>query len=169
MTSEILTVDQMYEADKFAANNGVPTLTLMENAGGAVADAIEPRWGRQTVAVLCGPGNNGGDGFAVARLLRERGWDVRLALLGKLGDLKRDAAEVGRRWSGSIEGLSPDVLEDASLVVDALFGAGLSRPLSGAVAQIAALLNASPFPVVAVDVPSGVAGDSGKALDDIYI
>ncbi len=81
--NEILTVAQCYEADRYAEANGTPTLALMENAGRAVADAICERWSPRTVAVLCGRGNNGGDGFVAARHLRERGWDVRLALLGR--------------------------------------------------------------------------------------
>ncbi|HEY5339200.1 MAG TPA: NAD(P)H-hydrate dehydratase [Rhizomicrobium sp.] len=165
MTSEILTVAQSYDTDAFAAAHGIATLTLMENAGRAVADAIEARWAPQTVAVLCGPGNNGGDGFVVARLLRERGWDVRLALLGRRDELKGDAAVMARRWSGSDEPLSSVVFDDVTLIVDALFGAGLSRPLSGAAADLAAVLNKSPIPVVAVDVPSGLAGDSGNVIE----
>ncbi|HEY8949471.1 MAG TPA: NAD(P)H-hydrate dehydratase [Rhizomicrobium sp.] len=169
MVSEILTVAQSYEADRYAAAHGIPTLTLMENAGRAVADAIEARWAPLTVAVLCGPGNNGGDGFVVARILRERGWDVRLALLGRREDLKGDAAAMAKRWSGSDEPLSSAIFDDVTLIVDALFGAGLSRPLDGAVAELAALLNKSPIPVVAIDVPSGIAGDTGKPLDGKFI
>lgn len=169
MASEILTVAQCYEADQFAAKHGIATLTLMENAGRAVADAIEARWAPLTVAVLCGPGNNGGDGFVVARLLRERGWDVRLALIGRRDELKGDAAAMAKRWSGSDEPLSSAIFDDVTLIVDALFGAGLSRPLDGAVADLAALLNKSPIPVVAIDVPSGLAGDTGRPLDGKYI
>ena len=169
MASEILTVAQCYEADKYAAAHGVPTLTLMENAGRAVAEAIEARWAPLTVAVLCGPGNNGGDGFVVARILRERGWDVRLALIGRRDELKGDAAAMAKRWSGSDEPLSSAIFDDVTLIVDALFGAGLSRPLDGAVADLAALLNKSPIPVVAIDVPSGIAGDTGQPLDGKYI
>lgn len=169
MASQVLTVAQSYEADRYAAAHGVPTLSLMENAGRAVADAIEARWAPLTVAVLCGPGNNGGDGFVVARILRERGWDVRLALLGRREDLKGDAAAMAKRWSGSDEPLSSAIFDDVTLIVDALFGAGLSRPLEGAVAELAALLNKSPIPVVAIDVPSGIAGDTGKPLDGKFI
>jgi NAD(P)H-hydrate epimerase len=169
MPNEILTVAQCYEADKFAAAHGVPTLTLMENAGRAVADAIEARWAPLTVAVLCGPGNNGGDGFVVARLLRERGWDVRLAMLGRRDALKGDAAAMAGRWSGDDEPPSSTMFDDVTLIVDALFGAGLSRPLDGAAAELAATLNKSPIPVVAVDVPSGIQGDTGKALGDVCI
>jgi NAD(P)H-hydrate epimerase len=169
MTNEILTVAQCYNADAYAAAHGVPTLTLMENAGRAVADAIEARWAPLTVAVLCGPGNNGGDGFVVARLLRQRGWDVRLALLGRRDALKGDAAAMAARWSGSDEPLSSAMFDDVTLIVDALFGAGLSRPLEGAAAELAATLNKSPIPVVAIDVPSGIAGDSGAALGGVCI
>jgi len=164
MTNEILTVAQCYEADRYAAAHGVDTLTLMENAGRAVADAIEARWAPLTVAVLCGPGNNGGDGFVVARVLRERGWDVRLALLGRREDLKGDAAAMAKRWSGGDEPLSSAIFDDVTLIVDALFGAGLSRPLEGAVASLVGLLNKSPIPVVSVDVPSGLQGDLGRPI-----
>jgi NAD(P)H-hydrate epimerase len=169
MSGEILTVAQCYEADAYAAAHGVPTLTLMEKAGRAVADAIEARWAPLTVAVLCGPGNNGGDGFVVARLLRERGWDVRLALLGRRDALKGDADAMAARWSGSDEPLSSTMFDDVTLIVDALFGAGLSRPLEGDVAVLAKTLNKSPIPVVAVDVPSGIAGDTGAALGGVCI
>jgi NAD(P)H-hydrate epimerase len=169
MTTEILTVAEMYAADKFAAEYGTPTLTLMENAGFGVAEIIRARWSPRTVAVLCGPGNNGGDGFVVARHLKEHGWDVRLALLGRRDALKGDAAAMADRWPGPDEALSPAVLEDAALVVDALFGAGLSRPLDGVARETAEAVNRSGLPVVAIDVPSGLSGDSGKVLGDCCI
>ena len=162
---ELLSVADMARAD---AGAGVPTLTLMENAGRAVADAITERFPQCPVMVLCGPGNNGGDGFVVARLLKERGWNVRLMLTGKRNDLKGDARIMADRW-GICEQFDPDALPGSEFVVDALFGAGLSRPLDGAMAKLVRELNASNLPVVSVDVPSGIAGDSGKAMGDIAI
>jgi NAD(P)H-hydrate epimerase len=165
MSAEILTVAEMYEADRYAAGHGTPSLTLMENAGCAAADAIERHWTPCPTAVLCGPGNNGGDGFVVARLLKERGWDVRLALLGSQNALKGDAADMARRWDGPVLALATGVLEGADLVVDALFGAGLARPLDGAAKEIADALNGSDIAVAAIDVPSGLHGDLGRPLD----
>src|SRR5262245_30058723 len=151
---ELLTVADMAKAD---ASAGTPTLTLMEHAGRAVAHAIVDRFTQRPVMVLCGPGNNGGDGFVVARLLKSRGWNVRVMLTGDRADLKGDARVMAERW-GICEPFDPDALPGAELVIDALFGAGLSRPLDGAVKQIVLNLNASDIPVVSVDVPSGVAG-----------
>ena len=165
MSAEILTVAEMYEADRAAAGRGTPSLTLMENAGLAVADAIIDRWTPRPVVVLCGPGNNGGDGFVAARHLAEHGWPVRLALLGEQASLKGDAARMAKRWHGAVEALSAGVLHGAELTIDALFGAGLARPLEGAAKEIVARLNVSPMPVVAVDVPSGLQGDLARPLD----
>src|SRR3974390_729823 len=165
MNSEILTVSEMYAADRFAAHRCVPSPTLMENAGRAVADAIIERWGPCDVAVLCGPGNNGGDGFVVARLLKTRGWAVRLSLLGEPNALRGDAAAMAQKWDGPIGHLSPASIEGAGLVVVALFGAGLSRALEGAARSIVEQLNAGDIPVVAIDVPSGLHGDLGRAPD----
>src|SRR5690242_1567677 len=146
MTTEILTVEQSYAADKYAEAHGTPTLDLMENAGFAVGEIIREQWSPRTVAILCGPGNNGGDGFVVARHLKEHGWDVRLALLGRRDELKGDAAKMAERWKGGDEPLSPSVLEDAALVVDAMFGAGLSRPLEGAARETAEAVNRTNLP-----------------------
>jgi NAD(P)H-hydrate epimerase len=165
MANELLAVSQSYEADRLAVAAGMPSLTLMENAGRAAADAICERWQPCTVAVLCGRGNNGGDGFVVARHLRARGWDVRLALLGRRDSLEGDAAEMARRWDGPDEPVSATILDDAALVVDALFGAGLSRRLEGAAKEVVAALNKLPVPVVAVDVPSGLHGDLGRPVE----
>ena len=169
MANEILTVAQCYEADRFAATNGVPSLTLMENAGRAVSDAVVARQGRGRAVVLCGPGNNGGDGFVTARHLAAFGWDVSVALLGNCEAMKGDAAEMARRWNGKIEPLAPNVLDGATVVVDALFGAGLSRPLEGRVAEVVGVLNESNVPVVAVDVPSGLPGDRARGFDDLVV
>jgi NAD(P)H-hydrate epimerase len=162
--SVLLTVDEMYRADAAAMAAGVSGETLMENAGRAIADAIAARWKACPVAILCGPGNNGGDGFVLARLLSQAGWTVRVALLGDRERLKGDARIHADRWSGPVETLSAGVLEGAQLVVDALFGAGLARPLTGAAAEVVAAVVARGLACVAVDVPSGVDGDTGAIL-----
>jgi NAD(P)H-hydrate epimerase len=164
MNSEILTTAEMAAADAFAVSGGVAAATLMENAGRAVADAIAARFKPCAVTVLCGPGNNGGDGFVVARLLKQRWYQVRVAHDGGGFSPKSggDAKAMAAKWDGESVALTPDALDGAALVVDALFGAGLSRPLEGAAAQVVEALN--DLPVVAIDVPSGVSGDSGEPL-----
>ena len=148
----------MGEADRLAIAGGVAGTELMERAGLAIADAICLRWTARPVSVLCGPGNNGGDGFVVARLLAERGWPVRLALLGQRESLKGDAAHHAALWTGPVEEIATASADGAGLVVDALFGAGLSRPLEGMVAETLRRVSA---PLVAVDVPSGLNGNTG--------
>ena len=164
MTQEVLTCAQMAKADAFAVAQGVAPLTLMENAGRAVADAITARFKPCTVTVLCGPGNNGGDGFVVARLLDEHGFIVRVA---HDADPQGDAKAMSERWKGARLALTPAALDGARLVVDALFGAGLSRPLEGAPAQLVEALN--DLPVVAIDMPSGVSGDTGQPLGGVTV
>lgn len=166
MSAEILTVDEMTASDRYAVAHGVPSLVLMENAGRAVADAVAARWKACRVTVVCGPGNNGGDGFVAARHLKNRGWHVRLALLVPIATLRGDAAEMAKRWDGPVVPISPSMLEGTDLVVDALFGAGLSRPLDGAAHKFVTHLNISDIPVAAVDVPSGLHGDLGRPLSD---
>lgn len=164
--AEVLTVAEMYAADRYAADCGVPSRTLMEYAGRAVADEITRFQTRPCpIVVLCGPGNNGGDGFVVARHLKSRGWPVTLALHGDRGALKGDAAYMSVQWDGDAVPLLPSVLDGAGLVVDAVYGAGLSRPLDGVVRDTVIALNASHLPVVAIDVPSGLHGDLGRPLD----
>ncbi len=158
----LLMPQEMAEADRLTIAGGTPGTLLMENAGRAVADAVARRWPRRPALVLCGPGNNGGDGFVAARILAERGWPVRLALLGQREALRGDAAAAAARWTGPVEALGAARLEGAALVVDALFGAGLARPIEGIARAAIAALEARPVPVVAVDVPSGVDGASGE-------
>jgi ADP-dependent NAD(P)H-hydrate dehydratase / NAD(P)H-hydrate epimerase len=162
MDHALLTPQQMGEADRLTIAGGTAGIALMENAGRAVADAISRRFAPRRAAVLCGPGNNGGDGFVAARILAERGWPVRLALLGDAGSLKGDAAMAAVRWSGKVEALTGAVLDGAGLIVDGLFGAGLARPVDGAAAEIIAALDERDTPAVAIDVPSGIDGSSGE-------
>jgi NAD(P)H-hydrate epimerase len=169
MSNEILSVAEMTAADRYASEHGVPSVTLMENAGRTVVEEILKQWQPRKTIVLCGPGNNGGDGFVVARLLRARRWDVRVALLGNRKDLKGDAARMAEQWLGDVQPLSPRILEDAKLVVDGLFGAGLKRPLDGEARDIVLALNRTEVPVVSIDIPSGLHGDLGRPLDDVCV
>jgi NAD(P)H-hydrate epimerase len=190
MSGELLTTAEMSRADAFAVAHGMPSLTLMENAGRAVAEAIAARFKPCSVTVLCGPGNNGGDGFVVARHLDESGFTVRVAhdaepglpharsadrgggrstdqVQRPEGAKKSDAKAMSERWKGTRVALEPEALDGAKLVVDGIFGAGLSRPLEGAAAQVVEALN--DLPVVAIDIPSGISGDTGQPLGAVYV
>jgi len=173
---EVLSVSQMRSADLAAIAGGVTADQLMQAAGQAVFDAVQARWDKRGVAVLAGPGNNGGDGFVVARLLKKAGWPVTVYLQGDKSALKGEAAANAKRWRSKVQPLKAalDViagLENAEdlLVVDALFGAGLNRPLDNVPKILAELLTVSQAQgnapvVVSVDVPSGLCGDTGRAL-----
>jgi len=159
---QVLTVAAMRRVDAAAIDGGIPGRRLMEAAGTAVAERAAmrlPEDGR--VLVLCGPGNNGGDGFVAARLLAERGYAVDLRLLGERGALTGDAALASEAWTGRVQAAVGDALPPCDLVIDALFGAGLSRDLDGAARTLVEAVNASGRSVLAVDVPSGVDGDTG--------
>ncbi len=160
----LLTCAEMAAADAAAIAAGTPGIELMENAGRAVADAIVGRYPPRPVAVLCGPGNNGGDGFVVARHLKAQGWDVHVGVLGSASTLKGDAAWAAGLWKGAKAALSPALLQGRPLIVDALFGAGLSRPIEGIAAELIDRINEEALTVVAIDVPSGLHGDSGAIL-----
>jgi hydroxyethylthiazole kinase-like uncharacterized protein yjeF len=137
---------------------------MMDHAGEAVAREIGRRWKVRPVIVLCGPGNNGGDGFVAARHLVEAGRPVRIALLGARDHLAGEARYHAERWPATVEPLSPAVLDAAELVVDAIFGAGLSRELEGPAAETLAEAARRGLPIIAIDVPSGLMGDTGEAL-----
>lgn len=159
---ELLTAEEMSRAEQLAVEAGTSTLTLMENAGRGVAEEVVRRFPRGSrVTVLCGPGNNGGDGFVSARFLRERGYHVRLALLGRQEDLKRDTKEMARRWDEAIEPMSLQSLEGAQVIVDAIYGAGLRDGVTGVPAQIIEEVTARALPVVAIDVPTGIDATRG--------
>lgn len=169
---EILTCEQMAEADRLAVTLGVPSLTLMENAGRAVADeAVKMVDHGARVVVLCGPGNNGGDGFVAARTLKQRGYDVGVYLLGSVEKLKGDAAEMAKRWleMGEVAALGEAhrAIEGTALIIDAIFGAGLARAIEGEAGNIIEICNRlKNCELLAVDVPSGLSGTTGQPLGE---
>ncbi|MBS0296154.1 MAG: NAD(P)H-hydrate dehydratase [Proteobacteria bacterium] len=163
MSLEILTVAEAAEADRAAGVTGIPSFALMRAAGTAVAEAVIARWSPRPVLVLCGPGLNGGDGYVAAHHLREAGWPVRVAAIAdpKPGDAER----AHKLWAGPVEPAFPSAIDGAELVIDALFGAGISRPLDPVAADLLRTAEAGERPIVAVDLPSGLSGDTGKPLD----
>ena len=160
----ILTVSEMTAADAAAIAAGTSGVELMARAGLAVADAICERHAPCPTAVLCGPGNNGGDGYVVARILAERGWEIWVERLAP--PATADAKAAAAQWRGDTfeAGEAP---RTADLFVDALFGAGLSKPLDGEAARLARACERMPDRVVAIDLPSGLAGDTGRILGDV--
>ncbi len=163
---ELLTPAAMGLADRLTIASGIPGTTLMERAGAAVAGRVRDLWDGGDVLVLAGPGNNGGDGFVAARLLAGWGFGVRLALLGDRHALQGDAAIAAAAWHAPVEPLGTPHLGGVGIVVDALFGAGLSRPLPGTAASWAQATGTERRPVVAVDLPSGVNGATGSVVGD---
>lgn len=155
----------MYALDTAAMSMGISGIQLMENAGTAVVQEIIKRWCPCKVYVLCGPGNNGGDGFVIARLLREAGYGVTLAFLSDIKQLKGDAALAAKKWNSKTESIELKTLKNSNLVIDAIFGAGLNRSLSKFLTKIVKQVNETGIPCVSVDVPSGVDGDSGQVFD----
>ncbi len=177
----VLTAAQMREADRRTIEDiGIPSLVLMENAGRQVVaamEAIHTDLLERTVAVLCGRGNNGGDGFVVARTLLQRGVDVAVFLIGQVSDVRGDArvnldilgrlgvtvVEIadGQAWE-----LHLSEIRDCNLIVDAIFGTGLNAPVRGMIESVIADVNASGIPVVSIDLPSGLSADSCDPIGD---
>ena len=160
----VLSVEQMYAADQAAIGMGISGEALMEEAGRQTAEAILEKFGPQPTAVLCGPGNNGGDGFVIARHLKSAGAKVSLALLGEKAKLNGDAAVMAKRWRAKTRPLDDRVLSGVNLVVDALFGAGLSRAICGTAREVLEAAEKSGLSIISVDIPSGVDGDTGEIL-----
>jgi NAD(P)H-hydrate epimerase len=167
---KIVTAAEMREIDRVTSERfGVPSLTLMENAGTAVAEFVASRYpAAKSIGVICGKGNNGGDGFVVARKLHEAGKNVRVLLLAERSELRGDAAEMFTKLPMSpVVAASPDQLKtesartvfDADVLVDAILGTGFRPPVSGLYAEAIAALNSSSSPVVAADIPSGADAD----------
>ena len=177
----VLNSAQMREADRRTVEDiGIPSLVLMENAGRQVVAAMEAMHGElleHQVAVLCGRGNNGGDGFVVARTLLQRGVDVSVFLIGQVADVRGDARinmeALGRLGLSVVEIAGSQVWElhfsevsGCALIVDAIFGTGLNAPVSGLVASVIADVNASGITVVSIDLPSGLSADSADPIGE---
>jgi ADP-dependent NAD(P)H-hydrate dehydratase / NAD(P)H-hydrate epimerase len=160
---ELLSTAQMRQADALAIESGVPGIELMEAAGRAVAEAAAGLAPDGPVVVVAGIGNNGGDGYVAARLLRASGREVEVRLCGDPGRIRGDAALARDRWQGPESTEAPEI-GAAALVIDALFGAGLDRAVSGRPAEMVEAINRAPARVIAVDVPSGLDGDSGRVM-----
>jgi len=147
-----------------AIGGGLSGAAMMEAAGAAAASLITRMMENRPATILCGPGNNGGDGFVIARKLKEAGWTVRVGLLGDRAYLAGDAQLMSKLYDGPVETLSPGLLDGAGLIVDALFGTGLSRPIEGAAFEIISAANSHAAPRIAIDIPSGVNADTGEIL-----
>lgn len=173
MHNELLTPIQMARADQLTIAAGTPGIALMEQAGRAIVACVTDICSLQTpVLVFAGPGNNGGDGFVAARLLHQHGFSVTLGLLGERAELSGDAARAAKSWQeeshGKILAATQLNITKDCFIIDAMFGAGLQRPLTGTAADIVARINAAGVPVVAVDLPSGVNGHTG-AIEGIAV
>jgi NAD(P)H-hydrate epimerase len=176
----IVTGTQMQALDRRTITEAqVPSLVLMERAGAGVADFLDDRFSplrAKTATILCGKGNNGGDGFVVARLLRQRHAKVTVLLLAPVGDLSRDAAVMYRRWlrvggkSSTKQFRSSEqagaILASSDFIVDALLGTGLSTEVTGVYRDAIRLMNGAKRPVIAVDIPSGIHADNGALLGE---
>lgn len=161
---ELLTNAEMSEADRLTIAGGVPGIDLMERAGAAVANGVmlhHPP--RSRVAIVAGSGNNGGDGFVAARLLAERGYAVEVLRVGT-SKLRGDAATAAQRWTGATVAATAARLMGADVIIDALLGAGLDRPVVGEARAMIDAMNAAPCPIHAVDLPSGINGTTGAVM-----
>lgn len=163
---EVLTTEQMARADRSTIAAGTSGFTLMQSAGRAVADAARRMLGNRPgrVVVVAGPGNNGGDGFVAATELVTNGIEVTVVLLGDVTALKGDAALAARAWHGPVIAPRDGMLDGCALIVDALFGAGLNRTVDGEARALIEAINTSGAPVLAVDLPSGINGNTGAAM-----
>lgn len=170
---KIVTAREMQEIDRKTIEElGISGLVLMERAGLAVASKIKELFGRKKVIIISGGGNNGGDGMVVARNLRNEGWDVRVFLTSRHEELKGEALSQYRAAVNFGVSIEPgekllthtSVFSRHSLIVDAIFGTGLSKNITGIVSQVIDLINESKIPVIAVDIPSGISSDTGQVM-----
>jgi ADP-dependent NAD(P)H-hydrate dehydratase / NAD(P)H-hydrate epimerase len=162
--TELLTTAEMARADAIAVARGIESFALMQRAGVAVADAAMRMAASGKILVVAGLGNNGGDGFVAASKLAAAGRDVVVMLLGDAAKLKGDAARAAREWHGQVIAFDPAAIGGHALIIDALFGAGLDRPVTGDFARAIDAINSSGAPVLAVDLASGINGTTGEVM-----
>ncbi|KAF0144373.1 MAG: YjeF family protein [Nitrospirae bacterium] len=169
---KVVTAEEMREIDrKTMRNYGISGSVLMERAGLAVAGKIKELFEKQKVIVLSGGGNNGGDGIVVARNLSEWGWNVKVILLSKENKLSRDCLEqyrIAKKTGVPIEFRTEITGKDthSAIIVDAIFGTGLSKDITGKIADVISFLNNSESPIVSVDIPSGISSDTGQVMGE---
>lgn len=159
---ELLTPSEMCFADKLTIKNGLSGITLMENAGHAIASVVQKKFpSAGKILVICGTGNNGGDGFVAARLLQDAGLTVKFYICGDITTIRGDAELALAKLSKDNLLTNIADLQEYDLLIDALLGAGLDRDVTGSIADLINLINESGKPVVSIDLPSGIDGASG--------
>jgi hydroxyethylthiazole kinase-like uncharacterized protein yjeF len=161
---EVLTTTEMERADRLTIAAGTPGFALMMGAGQAVAEAAMDLVEEGPIVVVAGGGNNGGDGFVAAAELAARGREVSIILLCERDSLQGDAALAARGWKYPVLPFNPQAIGKPALIIDALFGAGLNRPVKGDPLEMIEAINANGAPVLAVDLPSGINGTSGAVM-----
>ena len=161
---EVLTTAEMERADRLTIAAGTPGFALMLSAGQAVAQAAMDLAEEGPIVVVAGRGNNGGDGFVAAAELAARGREVSVILLCERDSLQGDAASAARGWKYPVLPFNPQAIGKPALIIDALFGAGLNRPVKGDPYEMIEAINANGAPVLAVDLPSGINGTSGAVM-----
>ena len=161
---EVLTTAEMERADRLSIAAGTPGFALMLSAGQAVAEAAAEFVEEGPILVVAGPGNNGGDGFVAAAELAAQGRDVSVILMCERDALKGDAASAAKGWKSPVLPFNAQAIGRPALIIDALFGAGLSRPVTGEAFDMIEAINATGAPVLAVDLPSGVNGTSAAVM-----
>ncbi|SIO52490.1 yjeF C-terminal region, hydroxyethylthiazole kinase-related/yjeF N-terminal region [Bradyrhizobium erythrophlei] len=161
---EVLTTTEMERADRLTIAAGTPGFALMMSAGQAVAEAAMDLVGEGPIIVVAGRGNNGGDGFVAAAELAARGREVSVILLCERDSLQGDAALAAKGWKFPVLPFNPPAIGKPALIIDALFGAGLNRPVKGEPYEMIKAINANGAPVLAVDLPSGINGTSGAVM-----
>src|SRR5438132_1845172 len=161
---EVLTTAEMEQADRLSIAGGTPGFALMLSAGQAVAQVAMNLMEQGPILVVAGSGNNGGDGFVAAAELAARGREVSVILLCERDHLHGDAASAARGWKYPVLPFNPQAIGKPALIIDALFGAGLNRPVKGEPLEMIEAVNANGAPVLAVDLPSGINGTSGAVM-----